>query len=464
MMVWSVCWQHGGVLAPEIEDRLPYYLSDGSLPGKLYDSDYLERGMYQARELSYFFDFIDCKFIALSIALGVPHFFSLTQYVFLVLISFTLWRFGVEDLKAQRWIVLLVLLLFWTTPAVFLGGTFFRTAKIGTALTIVVLYRQIYRILSAALENPAFHLSWRWWLVCFGWAWASTLFDRQGVFLVGVFAIFLGVWYFCHRDKTVLKLTGAFLAALVLSLSYNYIIAPLLTLSINHYWPDFKYQHLPWQALAQKPPFYVGAGISLYFDVIRFFLGNIPSWGAVLVFVALACLAWATGLWRVESKLHFLIALGSFLCLTILIWVMLVLMVLRHESLIRPELRRLYYLLPVVSLFAMTLLLALSRLKGHSKLPQWCLALLLGGALVGNIVALPRHDAVLRSSIGGACYQSSPPLLVALRNLRNPRYVVSPEISSNRVYQFFHDGRFSKYPVVLPPGNHMNVRRKPETN
>jgi hypothetical protein len=454
MMACSVHWQHGGVLLYEYEIRLPYYLSDASLPCKLYDSDYLDAGMYQARELSYFFDYIDCRFIAWCVALGQPHFLSLTHYVFLLGISLVLWRFGVEDLKLPRWIGLGVLLLFWTMPAVFLGGICFRTAKIGVALAVVVLYRLIFRILRSARENPGHGLSARLWLVCFGWAWAATLFDRQGVFMVAVAVVFLGFWFLGYREKSALKLLGAFVAALALSVMYNDVIAPCLTLALNDYWPDFKYQQLPWRGLAMEPAFYMASGLSIYFDAVRFFMGDIPQWGAVLAVIGLVCLALVKGAGRPQGKPFFRAALGLVLSQTALIWVLIVLMVLRHRALVWPELRRVYYLLPVGSMFAMTFLLALASLQARRIFPAWCLALLLGGALLGNVLALPHHDAIERAGNTRQDYQDAPAILDALRNLRNPRYPISPALARNRVFRFFHDGRFSKKPAIEPRVKH----------
>jgi hypothetical protein len=431
MAAASVAWLHGGVLHYEMEGRLPYYLSNGPLLGKLYDSDYLDLGMFQARELSYLFDYVDCRFIAVCVALGHPHFLSLVQYIFLALISLVLWQFGTTDLKLNHWICLGVLLLFWTSPAIFLGGVIFRTAKVGVALAVVFLYWRIFRILHEA------RISARAWLGCFACAWAATLFDREGVFLVAVAVVFLAFWFFSHQEKTALKLMGALSAALGLSVIYCYIVAPLLTLSLNNYWPDFKYQHLPWRELAEKPLFFISSGLSLYFDTVRFFLGNIPLWGAVMVVFGLVYLAFHKGLrWS---------ALGLVLSQTILIWVMIVLMVLRHEALLWPDVRRGYYMLPVVCMFAMTLLLAVSRLQS----PR-ILAFLLCGGILGNIIALPRHTVILRTGSLSAYYQSTPLLLDALRNLRDPAYAVSPEIARNRVFQYFHDGSFSKTPVILP--------------
>jgi len=464
MAICSVVWQHGGVLHYEIEVRLPYYLSNGSLPGKLYDSDYLDWGMYQARELSCFFDYIDCKFIGWSVALGHPHFLSLTQYVFLVLISLVLWRFGAGELKLERWIVLGVLLLFWTTPAVFLSGAFFRTAKIGVTLAVVVLYLLIFRILRAARENPEYRLSARSGLVCFGWAWAATLFDRQGVFMVGVIVVFLGFRFFGYREKSMLKLIGVFAAVLVLSVLYNYIIAPLLTLSLDGYWPDFKYQHLPWGNLAQQPFYFMGSGLSLYLDAIRFFFGNIPPWAAAGVVVGLVYLGLTAGAERRENKPFRRAALGFILSQTVLIWAMIVLMFLRHGALVWPDVRRASYFLPAISMFGMTLMVILSRVQTRRMLPNWCLAFFIGAALLGNIIALPRHRAIVRAGSLSAFYQSAPALLDALRNLRNPQYPISPEIARNRVFQFFHDGYFSKTPVILPHDKNKTGRLKSQEN
>jgi hypothetical protein len=467
LAICSIIRHHGGALHPEVEDRLPYYLSHGSLLAKLYDSDYLDWGMYQARELSYLFDYVDCKFIAWSVALGHPHFLSLTHYVFLVLISLVLWRFGVVELKLKRWMALGVLLLFWTSPAVFLGGVFFRTAKIGVALTVVVLYWLVFRALRAARENPAPGFGAGRWLIFFGWAWAATLFDRQGVFMVGAALFFLCFWFLAYRERNTLKLIGALAAALALSVMYNYILAPLLTLWINNYWPDFHYQHLPWHDLVEHPVFFTASGISLYFDTVRFLFGGIPPLGAVLVVLALVVFGLATGARRDAGKPFYTAALGLILSQTVLIWVLITLMVLRHRALLDPALRGGSYYLPAVSMFSMTLLLLLSGFQTKPIWAKWCLALLLCGAILGNIAALPSHEATAQpGNISGNMegldpnYPSGPAVLDALRNLRNPRYVAPPEIARNRVFQFFHDGYFSKKPAALPSRNNKTTGKK----
>jgi hypothetical protein len=290
----------------------------------------------------------------------------------------------------------------------------------------------------------------------------ATLFDRQGVFMVGLFVFFLAFWFLAYREKSTLKLMGALVAALALSFLYNHAIAPLLTLSINHYWPNFKYQHLPWNELADNPVFYITAAVSVYIDTVRFFLGNIPRWGAVLLIVGLVYWALVAEGGRRQGKSFFTAALGFCLSQTVLVLVMITLMVLRHDAVCWPDLRRVYYFLPATAMFCMTFLLALSQLQARRTLPQWCWAALLSGALLGNIVALPRHDAIYKAGFMRSYYQSTPALLDALRNLRNRPYPISPEIAHSQIFQFFRDGQFTKEPVMLRRHQKTQAGKNPE--
>ena len=433
---------------PEMEVRLPYYLSHKPLWSKIYDSDVLDGGMYQARELSYFFDYVDCKFIAWCVALGHPHFLSVTHYVFLLLIGLELWRFGVRDLKLARWSCLGVLFLYWTSPAVFLGGEVYRTSKIGVALAIVFSYRLLYRQLRAEEGERPGALSFRSYLVLFGWALWATFFDRQGVFMVGVVLVFLGFHFLSYRRRSTLRLAGPYVAALLLSLLYNCMIAPALTLAINHYRPDFTYQHLPWVHLYLSTEFLVSGASSLYFDTVRFFLGNIPFWCAVAVVPGLIFAVLPRGAERRQHKPFFGAALGFCLSQTMLIWIMILLMVLRDAPVLWPAVRRTYYFLPLVSMFAMTCLWALSWFQARRRLPQRWLALGLGAAILGNVAALPLHRAIVKGGELVAPFPCAPVLLEALRRMHDPRYSAPPPIATNSVYLFFREGRFSPPPLL----------------
>lgn len=428
MIIVSVLCQRGGSLHYEIEKRLPFYLSEKPLIQKVFDSEELDSGMYQARELSYAFDYIDCKVIAASVALGWPHFLSFTYYAFLLLISLVLWKFGAGDLKLDWRIVVGVILLFWTTPAVFWGGTFFRTSKIGVALLVVLLIRQVWRTLRLV---PSVGPGWKTIVECFFLGWLMTLFDRQGVYFTGVIGLFLACWHLFYRDRMALKLGCALAAAVVLSVMYNYVIAPCLTLWQNHYWPDFKYQHLPWGALKDKPGFFTVSAWSVYFDNVGFFLGNIPAWASITLVCVLGWAAFGGKASRSKA------AATLFVCETILIWFMILLMAVRHGAILWEDVRRVYYFLPVMAIFAITLLMIFAWLPAFQKWPGWVRPAIVFAALLGNAIALPGHKAVLDSGSGRTAHEFAPKILAALRHVRDSNYSVPPDVATNRVFQFF---------------------------
>ena len=190
----SIAYHHGGILHPELQVRIPFYLSDRPILNKLYDNRIVEDNLYVGRELSYVFDFLDAQFIALSISLGIPHFLSITFYVFTIAMGMILWQFCVAELKLRRWIGLGMVLLFWTGPNAFLGGVYFRSAKPGVALCTIALYFLVYHILQAIQRNHGYRLPFGLWAACLAISLADGLFDREGVFYVGSVLVFLLIW------------------------------------------------------------------------------------------------------------------------------------------------------------------------------------------------------------------------------------------------------------------------------
>lgn len=116
----SIASMNGGGLNEEISRRLIFHLSDKPFLNKMFDSKVLDDGFYRARELSYFLDFIDFKFIEFSIESGSPHFLSLTHYVLSIVTGCLLWLFFVKKLTLSPLMGIGLLTLFWTTPSVFL--------------------------------------------------------------------------------------------------------------------------------------------------------------------------------------------------------------------------------------------------------------------------------------------------------------------------------------------------------
>jgi len=170
----SVIVHDGGFLHPELEVYIPHYLSDKPLLNIIYDSRNTDTGWYLARELSYLVDYVDYKFFELSVNLGYPHFLSLIHYVFSFIISMLLWHFCVQDLELGKLNATLLVLLFWTSSYIFVGGILFRTAKIGVALTSAVLFIILYRTLKRINQIEGYKLPASIWLICFGFSLAMT--------------------------------------------------------------------------------------------------------------------------------------------------------------------------------------------------------------------------------------------------------------------------------------------------
>ena len=442
----SIIYQRGGVLHPELELRIPYYLSNRPLLNKLFDSrSVVDSGLYRARELSYFLDFIDSQFIALSVRLGHPHFLSLVHYTFTILIGCILWHFSVRELKLNAWIGLCLVLLFWTSPTIFLSGAFFRTAKIGVALTTIILYYYIYKIIVADRQNKDYRLIPSHLWICFAVSFISTLLDEQGLYTLGMVIAFLLLWITAFSSTNLYKLLGAFISALVLNLIYRYLFAPYLTFLLNHYWPDFSYEQLPWHKLfSDQGLFYLGAGPILYIDTLRFLIGNIPETAMallliILVFAGLVSYLKKSGSKKTESKMFGVVLTGLLFTNIIFIIAMYSLMVLRHPALFFPSVRGSgYYWIPTTAMFSMTLAFLLSRAANIQYIPRWAVLTLLTFAILGNIIAIPQHK-YFQDGFIQAYPQYGPNLLEALRNINNTNYIVGADIEKTKVYQFFRN-------------------------
>jgi len=437
----SIIFQKGGFLHPESTIYLPYYLSERSLLNKLYDSNILDQG-FQARELSYFFDFIDSKFIALSVSLGYPHFLSLTHYLFSILIGLIIWQFGVRELTLKPLIGAGIVVLFWTSPSVFLCN-YFRSAKIGVALAFVVLSFVIYRILRNDWQNKEYRLPSTTWLLCFGVAWGATLFDKQGFFLVCVTIAFLSLWISAFPSRNILKLLLAFGASIILGLLYNYQIAPILTFHLNHYWPNLSFQQIPFKQSMIRPLYiYYGFyySVSLFIDTLRFLIGNIPYTACVflivIILLSMLFMSIRARIGRKNIKLFSVVAAG-FVMSYMLICLMIAIMVYKHSALLWPDVRRAYYWLPITSILCMTIAVILSLLSKIRFISQWLLFVFMVIAITGNIYAIPQHRAILLQGHLKSCYENAPRLLAALRNIKDNHYQPLPDVEQNPVYQYF---------------------------
>ncbi len=438
---FSMAYHQGGILHPEMETYLPYYLSDKPLLNKLYDSKALDLNLFQARELSYLFDFLDSKFVELTVNIGRPQFLSIVHYLFSIAIGCMLWLFAVKELKLNPLTGLGLLALFWTSPSIFLGGIIFRTAKIGVALLIAALYVYLYKFSASYKSGDRPHVSTGRWVLYFTILFCMTLFDKQGVYLNITAIIFAVIWGIKFRDRNLHTMILIGTASLLLHELYNYVVAPQLTLMLNGYLPNFSYQALPVQKLLQNLPNYLIAGIYLYVETFRFLIGNPPfAVGIILLVLAIFFPIFYARKYPAESAASLAFVNLAFLAVVatncLMVIAMNTLMVLRHPPLMWPDVSRVYYWLPTNIMLVMTLAV-LVKLLSNARVLQRLIVPVMVLAIAGNIAALPSHKVILTHGHLAEYYQSGPLLLDALARLDVASDAPNPSVAENPVYKFF---------------------------
>ena len=93
------------------------YLADRSLPELVFDPARNDWKLYQARELSYFFDCLDARFIGWSIRHGWYQFYTLSGFLMLTAAVFVQ-QYGIRTLypKLSGWIATLFSFAYVLTP------------------------------------------------------------------------------------------------------------------------------------------------------------------------------------------------------------------------------------------------------------------------------------------------------------------------------------------------------------
>jgi len=438
---FSIAYHQGGILHPEMETRLPFYLSDKPLLNKLYDSRILDLDLYRARELSYFFDFLDSKFFELTVNIGRPQFLSIIHYLFSIAIGCILWLFAVRELKLNPWTGMGLLALFWTSPSIFLGGVIFRNGKIGVTLLTALLYLFIYKVISARQAGDESPISRKSSILYFLMLLGLSLLDEQGLYLNITVVAFLAIWRLGYRNSDIYMMLLLGVASILLHEFYRYIIAPQLTLMLNGYTPNFSYQTLPIQKLLQDLPAYLIAGIYLYVETFRFLIGNPPfAVGIILLVLAIFFPIFYARKYPAESAASLAFFNLTFLAVVttncLMVIAMNTLMVLRHPPLMWPDVSRVYYWLPTNVMLALTLAILL-KLLSNARVSKWLILSTLLVAFAGNIAALPGHKATFLAGHMQKYFQSSPVVLDALASLDHPSNDPNPMVANNPVYLFF---------------------------
>ena len=416
----SVVFNRFGLVHFEWWYYIPFHLEPGSVWAKIFNSRSLDQGIYAGRELSYLIDHIDIVAMAASVEWGHPVFVSLTHLVLSVFMGVWLGWFAAKDLKLGSLIGLLLALLLWTSPYVYVHFLM-RTAKGLTAAGALVLAVEIVRACRAEAANPAGALTrGRAWLIALA-ATVMSFADRQGFYFLLCAGLFTGLQWIWSRSRVARQISFVLGGVLVVELVYFFWLAPALTQAFWNYSPDFSFNRLPVEELAANPVQFCRDASFALLESTRFTLGQIPAWQAGVVLASLVAVPlvreWRERSWRRQLPVSLVIAamIGA-------LWVMNALMVLRHPRILWADMMTVYYWIPAAVLVVLGLACSWGDWVASRPWRRITLAALLLVLVGGNIDALPRHRSVFESGHLQESVATSEEMRYALTHRGAPTY------------------------------------------
>ena len=362
---------YGDFCHPESAAFLQLYTEKGkSLLQIIFNPWYTDWGCYQARELSYFFDWCDAQFIKACISEGHTHFFSLVNALFIVATALVLYFGFLHRMpKLKRAGAALLTLFFIVAPATSSSTLYFRSSKPATAFGIAVagisawsLIRRKDKIFSG--NNGA-------WLSLSLSLLLLPYFDRQGMFFVSIFCIGSGFVFMFLQLKSVspvFSVTKSDFSKLVVFVSlsafsvifatfYNLLIGPGLIHYFNKYDPSFFYQNMG-RGLSFLAILNFSRGLHYFLGNIGFAVSRWPGYGALAIGTSLVAVAVLLCFRYARKKMEgYLLLIVVVMTLGAMI-ILANIMTARHPALLQPDVIYSGYFVP--TLVVLLILLAIS--------------------------------------------------------------------------------------------------------
>lgn len=466
---FSVYYQEGGFLDNEVENGasenstigfLRHYLSDMPFLQKIFDVRVTDNSAFQSRELSFVFDYIDAQFIDWCIGWGIPHFYSLSHYVFTLLIGWWVYRFAIKNLNFNPFISLLLVIILWTAPCIFFSATFYRSAKISTSFFLLWYFISLYKVLagSGKLNRPYTDLkSWIKIHVEIALLGLAVVFtDRQGFFFMLTVLLFLAFKWFSIPSRNTAILFFSCLFAIAFNTFYNYYLGGKIIFALNGYYPDFTYQKIPWSMLTDwwhyQDAIFFGEATDILLQEWRLLLGNVPTFlifafGILLVFVFARYVDWTLKNPSTNQEIRVKGVTGALVFLFLIFIIVLnMLMRMRHPAIYQEGYFRYYYPIPVTVILFILIILFIQVIHNQNLVKNFTLTVIVLLVALSNIFSLPSHKSMLRSDTAPRAMRikNTPVFLEALKNLDNPNYAVSDSLANKPIFQFLKNRHIDK--------------------
>ena len=363
-----------GVIDQEAQVFVINYLADRPFLQTIFDPTLNDWGLYQARELSYVFDWVDARIFARLMVDGHRLLFLPFSSVLSMAAIVTIYLVGARRVLRLQWSTALLLLSLFLSTIVVQSSTaiLYRSSKIVlTTLQLLFFFRALWLLEPSRQPVSTVDVAG---LAVVGilMAWV----DRQGYALMMVVATVSGFLWMRQRwlpqpAGRVARAYGAVavagVVATIWAVAYNNIIAPQAIHRLNGYWPDFVFEEVPLERLDAQ---LVKDTLAMFTRQIEYFFGHTPFVGVAV----LALVVWAAAVvhdrqrpattslwgWITGTGVVFTTAIVSASIILIAV------MGMRHPPVFRIADHALwYYTLPLQATVLCATSLALSRLPNE---------------------------------------------------------------------------------------------------
>lgn len=281
-----------GVIDQEAMVFVINYLADRPFLATIFDPTLNDWGLYQARELSYVFDWLDARLFARLMVDWHVLLFVPFSSVLSVAAMVSIYLAGARRVLRLPWTTALLLLALFFSTIVVQSSTaiLYRSSKIVlTALQMLFFFRALW-LLEPTRAKVSFGDVAGLTLIGVLMSWV----DRQGYALMMVVATVSGFLWVRQRwlPQPAGRITRAYgavavagIIATIWAVAYNNVIAPQAIHRLNGYWPDFVFEEIPLERFDAQ---LVRNTLAMFARQIEYFFGHTPF----IVVVVLAVVVW----------------------------------------------------------------------------------------------------------------------------------------------------------------------------
>ncbi len=425
-VVISIVVQYGGLYLNNESSSflLNYWDRSRSLFSLVFDPLTNDWGLYQARELSYFFDYLDASFILSCIKSGIPHYFSLITILFYISAAIAFMYFGLKEFKnTDDYSILIISLMMLIMPGTFWGLCFFRSSKPACMLSLTVLSFGLYWFFNNFRKDGNDAQKKKALLLIFVFEVFMLMMDRQGVIFTVIISIgsCLALIILSWRRQTdgfgwMVKLLIFTLIALSWGTFYNLYLGPKIIFAGNGYYPSSAFQSMGLESL-----FNFRGGLTFIMYNMGGMLGGLGTVAGYL-FAILIGIGILSPL--IKGNSNPAIVDKSIYCFTAYAYVMICfigsvnIMTFRHQPLLWPDVIRGGYFNPfmvvILFFFAISINSFLSTYDFRGN--KYIVITILSFLLLANVMYLPKaREVIMNGHVKPECNQAQN-LLQVLRD------------------------------------------------